>query len=58
MMAGYLGAPDASQERLSLLAALLVNEGLQRIVYLVPRTQWEAALRHHMDQPLPVSDEK
>lgn len=58
MMAGYLGAPDASQERLSLLAALLVNEGLQRVVNLVPRVQWEAALQHHRDQPLPVNNEK
>ncbi len=53
MMAGYLGAPDASQERLSLLSALLVNEGLQRVVNLVPRAQWETALQHHTDHPLP-----
>ena len=39
MLDGYLGAPDCSQERLSLLSALLVNEGLQRIVNLVPRAQ-------------------
>ena len=52
MIGGYLGSPDDSHERLSLLMALLVNEGLQRVVNLLPRTQWEMALRHHTHQPL------
>ena len=52
MIGGYLGSPDNSNERLSLLMALLVNEWLQRVVNLFPREQWKEALLHYTDQPL------
>lgn len=46
LVSGYLyDGPINHQERINMLALLMTNEGLARVLLLAPEAQWRAALK-------------
>ena len=46
LVGGYLfDGPINHQERINLLALLMTNEGLTRVLLLAPEAQWRAAMK-------------
>ena len=52
LVSGYLfDGPISHQERINLLALLMTNEGLTRVLLLAPEEKWRAAMKQLFGKP-------
>ena len=52
LVSGYLfDGPIRHQERINLLALLMTNEGLTRVLLLAPEEKWRAAMKQLFGEP-------